>query len=92
MYSMFAIITHEEVHRGDYLDGHRQTELDPSGWGGEPGAAFMADVFESKDVKIEGGEVIRVNTLQSIHGQAKELIKMQRSEGKSDVIPTVPSR
>jgi hypothetical protein len=91
MYEFFATVTHEEVHRGDYLDGQRQDASDPSGFGGEPGSAFMGDVFESKDVNVDG-EIIRVNTVQSVHGQSKELIQMQKSEGKTDVIPTVPQR
>lgn len=90
LYEFFGTLTHEEVHRGDYLDGKRQTDMDASGWGGEPGSAFMQDVFESKDVDA-GGEKIRVN-IGSIHGDSKTLIKEQKASGNGSVIPTVPSK
>jgi len=41
-------------------DGLRQDADDPSGFGGEPGSAFMEDVFESKTV-TSGGETFKVS-------------------------------
>ncbi len=91
-YELFSTTTHEEVHRGDYLDGQRQTDMDASGWGGEPGSAFMGDVFESKDVESDG-QIFRVNTVKSVHGDSGELIEMQKQPGgRADVIPTIPTR
>ena len=88
LYEFFATITHKTVHQGDYMDGSRQDADDPSGFGGEPGSAFMQDVFESKDVKVDG-ENIKVYQ-GSVHGDSKELVKMQEAEEKKDVIPTLP--
>jgi hypothetical protein len=90
LYEFFAITTHETVHYGDYLDKMRQDADDPSGFGGEPGAAFMQDVFESKDITTEG-ETYRV-WQGSVHGESKELIKMQKEQGGNDVIPTLPKK
>jgi len=90
LYEFYATTTHETVHYGDYLDGQRQDSDDPSGFGGEPGAAFMQDIFESKDVKIEG-ETYRVNQ-GSVHGDSKELINMQKEQGQTEVLPTLPKK
>lgn len=91
LYEFFGTLTHEEVHRGDYLDGSRQQDTDPSGWGGEPGTAFMADVFESKNVEVDGKQV-RVQTGASIHGDSKQLVEDKKASGEGSVVPTVPSK
>ncbi|MDI9321001.1 MAG: hypothetical protein QM530_11115, partial [Phycisphaerales bacterium] len=90
LYEFFATIGHEEVHRGDYLDGIRQENSDASGWGGEPGAAFMTDVFESKDVDA-GGEKMRIN-MGSVHGDSKQIVTEQQNSGNGNIVPTVPNK
>jgi hypothetical protein len=86
LYEFFGTLTHEEVHRGDYIDGVRQKPTDPSGFGGEPGAAFANDVFMSKTVD---GERITIGV--DIHGNSKELMNIQKQDGRSEVIPTLPT-
>jgi len=89
MYEFFGTLTHEEVHRGDYLDGHRQDVDDPSGFGSEPGTAFMNDVFESTTVTGEDRKKYRVQQ-GSIHGDSKELVQKKQAGGEGDVVPSVP--
>jgi hypothetical protein len=70
------------------LDGERQNIDDPSGFGGEPGAYFQKDIFESEDVEVEG-RIIKTYP-GSIHGDSEELVNIKKKQGKSDVIPTLP--
>jgi hypothetical protein len=83
LYEFYATLLHETVHYGDELDGERMEGADV-GW------QFMSDIFESKDVVIEG-ETLRA-WRGSVHHDSKALIKMQREEGKTDVLPTLPSK
>lgn len=92
LYEFFGTITHEEVHRGDYLDGKRQENTDASGWGGEPGTAFMQDVFESVKIDAGGGNKTRTTIGASIHEDSKDLIQQKKSSGEGDVVPTVPNK
>lgn len=90
LYGVFVTLTHETVHYGDYLDGVGPNSDDGTGYGGEPGIAFMHDVFYSSDVKV-GNKTERVynsdldpNKIED----AKIMIYRNKEDGRSDQIPT----
>jgi RHS repeat-associated protein len=84
LYGFYATLTHETVHYGDYLDGARQD-------GGEPGEEFEIEVFQSKDVEING-KTYRQNQIINAQSNGEELVNMQIKEGKEDVLPTIPKK
>ncbi|WP_181358512.1 hypothetical protein [Taibaiella chishuiensis] len=86
LFEFLGTVTHEEVHRGDYLDGKRQEATDKSGWGKEPGNAYTSDVFESQNV--DGN---RIPIGLGIHGDSKELLQIQKNDGRTDLVPTLPN-
>ena len=93
LFGLFTTLTHETVHYRDYLDGLRQSSDDPSGFGGEPGSAFVSDVFDSKTVDVDGEKVGVPQGHNSANiDDAKKMIQLNKDEGKSDIILTVPSK
>jgi RHS repeat-associated protein len=86
---LVGTVLHESVHYGDYLDGARQQKSDPSGFGAEPGTAFVEAVYELLNVESDG-EIVEI--MESIHGGSDVIIDNKTKEGKTDVIPTVPQK
>jgi len=94
LYSIFVTLTHETVHYGDYLDGIRLDNDVAPGWGGEPGNAFMYDVFYSKSIDAGGGEMVRQMQNNFDHEKipvAKVMMEMNILDGHKELIPGVPS-
>ncbi|MBE2288938.1 MAG: hypothetical protein IAE95_05245 [Chitinophagaceae bacterium] len=84
LYSIFVTLTHETTHFGDYLDGQRTP--------GEVGVDFMNDVFYSKTVDADGQKIKVFDPVldHTNKGDAKQMMQQNISEGKKDLIPTVP--
>lgn len=92
LFEFLGTVTHEEVHRGDYLDGSRQQDTDASGWGSEPGTAYMEEVFEKQSIPQADGTTKRSVISLSIHDNAKDLMNIQKQDGRKDLVPTVPNQ
>jgi hypothetical protein len=94
IYGVYITLTHETVHHGDYLDGMQTA--------GEPGIDFGLEVFlgTTKHVQNvhENGSTTEAEVLVPYIGydhmqleDCKELLKLKKDEGKTDIFPTIPS-
>ena len=84
---VFATLTHETVHYGDWLEDGRTQKFS------EPGEAFVENVFTQNeettiyvlDYNQEGSSINKEKTYEN----AQSIIKRERKKG-GDIIPTLP--
>lgn len=78
----YQTVLDETTHTGDFKKNGRSS-------GGEVGGDAVNELYYTKRVKTDEGQWIDV---QDPAASMKDIIKSKQAEGKSDVLPTVPSK